>query len=130
VLQDVLIVVCRKLKSLHAPELFRPWAFRIAGRQAFRHIRREKRWPEQPSDESVLDESSAENTSSSTELFEEVLSLENLSPASRAVLVLHFKEDLPLSEVAAILEVPVGTVKSRLAYGLAAIRKQINQKKE
>ena len=83
VLQDVLIVVCRKLKSLHAPELFRPWAFRIAGRQAFRHIRREKRWPEQPSDESVLDESSAENTSSSTELFDEVLSLENLSPASR-----------------------------------------------
>lgn len=129
VLQDVLIVVCRKLTSLHAPELFRPWCFRIAGRCAFRHLKRERRWPEQPTDESALAELPALNTSSSTEVLAELLSLENLSPASRAVLVLHFQEDLPLSEVAAILELPLGTVKSRLAYGLAAIRKHINKKR-
>jgi hypothetical protein len=34
VLQDVLVIVCHKLKSLHTPELFRPWAYRIASRQA------------------------------------------------------------------------------------------------
>lgn len=129
VLQDVLVIVCHKLTSLHTPELFRPWAFRIASRCAFRHLKREKRWPEQPKDESVLDELPAQDVYSSTEVLQELLSVDSLSPASRAVLVLHFQEELPLSEVAAILDLPVGTVKSRLAYGLAAIRKQLNKKR-
>ena len=129
VLQDVLVILCRKLKSLHTPELFRPWAFRIASRQAFRHIKKEKRWREQPTDESVLDGLAMLNIGPSSDLLQELLSLDHLSPASRAVLVLHFQEELPLVEVAAILELPVGTVKSRLAYGLAAIRKHVDQKR-
>jgi RNA polymerase sigma-70 factor (ECF subfamily) len=48
-----------------------------------------------------------------------------ISPASRAVLVLHFQDELPLADVAAILELPLGTVKSRLAYGLRALRMQL-----
>ena len=55
VLQDVFILVCRKLAWLQTPELFRPWAFRIASRAAFRHLSKEKRRPEQPEDNSVLD---------------------------------------------------------------------------
>jgi len=51
-----------------------------------------------------------------------------LSPASRAVLILHFQEDMPLAEVAAVLEIPVGTVKSRLAYGLTALRRHFADK--
>lgn len=128
VLQDVLVTVSRKLKSLHTPELFRPWAYRIASRQGLRHLRKEKQWPHQPFEESVFDEWPAQTVPWSTQLLQEVLSLENLPPASRAVLVLHFQEGLSLSEMAAILELPVGTVKSRLAYGLAAIRKYINKK--
>jgi RNA polymerase sigma-70 factor, ECF subfamily len=58
------------------------------------------------------------------------LNLISVSPASRAVLALHFQEELPLKEVAAILEIPLGTVKSRLAYGLSAIRKQLRTNKE
>jgi RNA polymerase sigma-70 factor (ECF subfamily) len=53
----------------------------------------------------------------------------DVSPASRAVLVLHFQEDLPLTDVAAILEIPLGTVKSRLAYGSAALRRQLGAKR-
>ena len=35
-LQDVLVIVCRKLGMLEEPKLFRPWTFRIASREAFR----------------------------------------------------------------------------------------------
>lgn len=127
-LQDVLVIVYRKLKTLHTPELFRPWVFRIASRQAFRHIRRGKHWPEQAADESMFDGIPSREVSPPDELLQELLSLEDLSPASRAVLVLHFQEELPLSDVAAILEIPLGTAKSRLAYGLTTLRKHLNEK--
>lgn len=125
VVQDALVVVCRKLTSLHTPQLFKPWCFRIAARCSFRHLKKEKRWLEQQTDEFALDDLPAERVLPAKENLEELLSLENLSPASRAVMVLHFQEELPLAEVAAILELPMGTVKSRLAYGLSAIRKHI-----
>jgi len=48
--------------------------------------------------------------------------LQTLSLDHRAVLVLHDLEDLPQSEVASILNVPVGTVKSRLHHARAALR--------
>lgn len=40
----------------------------------------------------------------------------------REVIVLHYLADLPVVEVAAILEVPVGTVKSRLSRGREALK--------
>jgi RNA polymerase sigma factor (sigma-70 family) len=48
-----------------------------------------------------------------------------LSPAQRAVAVLHYSEGLSLQEVAGILDLPVGTVKSRLAAALAALRQSL-----
>jgi RNA polymerase sigma-70 factor (ECF subfamily) len=41
------------------------------------------------------------------------------------VLTLHYLQGMTLSEVADVLEVSPGTVKSRLAYGLAALRQAI-----
>lgn len=54
---------------------------------------------------------------------DQLLADQRVSPASRAVLALHFKEGLTLPEVAAVLDIPIGTVKSRLAYGLATLRR-------
>ena len=55
VLQEVLIILCRKLTALRNPELFRPWAYRVASRVAFRLLRKKKRWQEQALDESELE---------------------------------------------------------------------------
>ena len=46
------------------------------------------------------------------------------------MLALHFQEEMPLAAVAAVLELPLGTVKSRLAYGLATLRRYCADKKE
>ena len=48
--------------------------------------------------------------------------LRKLATDQREVLVLRYYLDLPLEEVAAITGVPVGTVKSRINRGLAAMR--------
>jgi RNA polymerase sigma-70 factor, ECF subfamily len=51
--------------------------------------------------------------------------LSSLSEEHRSVLVLHDLEELPQKEVAEILEVPVGTVKSRLFHARSGMRKFI-----
>ena len=126
VLQEVLILISRKLKWLEVPEAFRPWAYRIASREAFRQLRKEKHRSEQIRDDAVLEDVPAAESVVPPELLPGLLNSEALSPASRAVLALHFQEELPLPEIAAILEIPLGTVKSRLAYGLAALRKKLD----
>ena len=122
VLQDVLIVVARKVGWLTQPELLRPWAYRIASRAAFKHLKRKRRWP---AEDASLDALPAPEPPRPDELLPALSTMEGISPASRAVLVLHFQEELSLPEVAAILGLPLGTVKSRLAYGLRAIRVQL-----
>lgn len=126
VLQDVLVLLFRKLPSLEMPELFRPWAFRIASRAGFRHVKRETRHLTRFEDE-VSFENVAAPEAPPNELLQHLEDVENLSPASRAVLALHFREELSLSDVAAVLGLPLGTVKSRLAYGLAALRRQLGR---
>jgi RNA polymerase sigma-70 factor (ECF subfamily) len=122
VLQEVLIVVARKLAWLEQPELFRPWAFRIASRAGFKHLKRERLWPR---DEAALEDVAAPDSHPPDELLRDLATMDGISPASRAVLVLHFQEEMSLPAIAAIWEVPLGTVKSRLAYGLTALRKQL-----
>lgn len=56
--------------------------------------------------------------------------LQQLSFEHRAVLVLHDLEDLPQKEVAQILGIAVGTVKSRLFHARMALRQYIQQQGE
>ena len=55
VLQEVFLRIYRKLRWLRTPELFRAWAYRIASRETFTHLRRERRWTDQVRDEAVLE---------------------------------------------------------------------------
>lgn len=120
VLQEAFIRIYRKLTWLRDPELFRPWAFRIASRLAFQMLQRERRRPDQPGEaEAVAAEPPQEHELVS--LLPELVEL--VSPASRAVLVLHYLQEMPLEDVALVLELPSGTVKSRLAYGLTQLRR-------
>lgn len=55
-------------------------------------------------------------------LWDEVMGLE---PHHRQVLVLRYLVDLPVDEIAALLRVPSGTVKSRINRALGALRKRL-----
>ncbi len=48
--------------------------------------------------------------------------LRRLGPEHRAAIVLTYHLDLPLAEAATMLDIPVGTMKSRLSRALAAMR--------
>ena len=56
VVQETLMAIVRKIGWLSDPSLFRPWAYRIASREAFRALRRRGRVEEPVDDATALDE--------------------------------------------------------------------------
>ena len=122
VLQEVLFRICQKIVWLRDPDLLRPWAFRIASRECFRQLRSEKRRGEEILD---LDTPGTATGDSIPQEWEPRLLdwVDDLPPASRAVIVLHYLEEMSLHEVAEVLDILPGTAKSRLAYGLARLRR-------
>ena len=121
VVQETFIAIVRKIAWLQDASLFRAWAYRIASREAFRLLRKRRALIFEPIGEL---EAAPEPPSDPWQHERLLSSLERLSPASRAVVTLHYLEEMPLAEVAAILELPLGTVKSRLNYGLVQLRKE------
>ena len=53
--------------------------------------------------------------------------LVRLSPEQRVVVVLRYWRDMPLDQIATRLDVPLGTVKSRLHYALRLLAREIDQ---
>ncbi len=132
ILQEVFIIIYRKIGWLENPNLFRAWAYRIASRETFKYLKKEKRWSEQIRDTEILEKVPVKI---SEEIYEPELReklptlISEVSLASRAVLILHYLDETPLSQVAEILDISLGTVKSRLAYGLTSLRQKIKREK-
>ena len=123
ILQETSIQIFRKLRFLREPAVFHAWTLRIASRIAIDHLKRVHRW--QPLDDAPL-ETVAPGPDLGAPPDAAFLSLlDRVSRASRAVLLLHYQHDLSLEETAAILDIPVGTAKSRLHYGVATLRKYL-----
>lgn len=128
ILQEVFIRIYRKLNWLREPQLFRSWAYQIATRESFRYLKRERLWTEQVRDDELLEAIAVAPAREvfAAELLESLPELlANLSPASRAAIVLYYLHEMSFAETAAVLGIPVGTVKSRLSYGLESLRQQL-----
>jgi RNA polymerase sigma-70 factor (ECF subfamily) len=129
ILQETSLQIFRKLPFLREPAVFRPWTLRIASRIAFSHLKRSRRWRS-------LDDAPPESFTTLNANFVEFPDaaffalLDHVSPASRAVLLLHYQQDLSLEESAAILEIPIGTAKSRLHYGVTTLRKHLTSERK
>ncbi|MGA8530329.1 MAG: sigma-70 family RNA polymerase sigma factor [Acidobacteriaceae bacterium] len=129
VLQETSLQIFRKLPFLREPSVFRPWAFRIASRIAFSHLKRARRW--QPLDDAPSEHLAALDPGLGEFPDEAFLNLlDRVSPASRAVLLLRYQHDLTIEESAAILEIPIGTAKSRLNYGVTTLRKYLTSERK
>lgn len=111
VAQETFIRAFRGLRSFRGDSPFSTWLLHIAVRVCSER-RRRKWWDaETPLDEARPDPSGADATD--TRLLVASL-LDRLSPCSRAVLVLREMDGLEYEEIAQVMNVPVGTVRSRL----------------
>ena len=120
----------RAIERLEPDDSLRPWLYRVAVNLSY------NRRPRKGVTFSSLDEGTeniaAESESPSeaaerTERRRVVLEcVDSLGPKHKVVVVLHYLNGLNLAEIAEIVEVPVGTVKSRLHYALRKLRLQLS----
>jgi RNA polymerase sigma-70 factor (ECF subfamily) len=122
-LQASMLLIARRIRAVREPRWFRAWAYRITTRECARLLRRRGR------DRRMFDdEIQIETLDVAAPLGEEDLLLAwaelltELPKGAQIIVRLHYFEDMNLAEIAEALEVPVGTVKSRLAYGLKRLR--------
>ncbi|MGK7903194.1 MAG: sigma-70 family RNA polymerase sigma factor [Hormoscilla sp.] len=123
--QEVFLRVWKGLPKFRQASQFSTWLYRIVWNVASTERRQLAQAYEQQQTLCQAVGTSPDNSDLMHLHYQDLVrrGLAKLSLDHRAVLVLHDLEDVPQKEVAKILSVPVGTVKSRLFHARAAMRK-------
>ena len=122
--QDALVKAWRCWPSLRDPDAFGPWFNRIVVNVCRDRMRRHRTLRMVNLD--LAGEIESGDTFASMLAYDEVAAaVARLKPDHRIVVVLRFWRDLTLDQVAQTLDVPLGTVKSRLHYALGALRTEL-----
>jgi len=123
VLQECWFKLHRDLLKLRQPTCFAAWIYRIARNTAMSHLRSEfaKSGINEGKENPSLDDGNCGGCQ--LEEAQRVhYGLCKLSLPHREVLTLHFLEDLSIKEIAEVVGVPPGTVKSRLFHAKRLLR--------
>lgn len=131
------------LKIIEKPELYDPaykfssWIFSVAGNMCKNEYRRRVSHAETPLAESEIQESEEfdKQVFCADQLIEKVFeTLDSIGPDYRSVFLLRYREGFSIKEIAEILDLAEGTVKSRLHYArkqlgdaLAYLKEEIDQ---
>ena len=113
--QQAILNAYAKLDSLHEEKYFRTWITRILINECYRVNNLKSR--EVSFAEYALTSEAVEDNYSF--VFTEIM---KLPPKIRIVIQLYYVEDYSVNEIASILHIPSGTVKSRLSKGRAKLK--------
>lgn len=126
VLQDVLLLVYRKLHTYKGDASLKNWLFRIASNRTIDHIRKRNRRPETSLELDVQSSADpfrfAQQTRLRTELSRALLTL---SREHREVVVMKEIDGFTFKEIGEILEIPENTAKTRLYAALRKLREHL-----
>jgi RNA polymerase sigma-70 factor (ECF subfamily) len=120
--QQALVGIWRDIRGLRDPARFEGWSYRLLVRICYAEVKKRPSWT---SDTAVreADEPLAADAYQSIDHRDQLeRAFSQLSMEHRAVVVLHRLQDMPVERVAEVLELPVGTVKSRLSRAMEALR--------
>jgi RNA polymerase sigma-70 factor (ECF subfamily) len=123
--QEALLTIARRIGSFDGRSQFTTWMYRVASNAAIDEARRRNRRPtptEHALDRPVTDAPVADRVADRVDVD---AALANIPPEFRAAVALRDLAGLDYAEIAAILDVPPGTVRSRIARGRAALADQL-----
>lgn len=123
-LQDALVRIWRDLPALRDPARFEAWTYRLLVHACMDQLRTSKRHRDKVR---LLPRPGLEDDPELSLVVRDQLerAFRRLPLDQRTVVVLHYYRDLPLEEIADVLEIPTGTVRSRLHYARRALRAAI-----
>lgn len=132
--QEAMIAMVRNLDRFDGRSSFGTWAYRIATNASLDELRRRKRraMPVSADDDDhhrhheVADPDSGQRIDAIGDHMALDAALRQLSDDYRLPVVLRDVADLDYAEIAAVLEIPIGTVKSRIARGRAALAESLS----
>ena len=120
--QEAWAEMVRGLARLRDDGAFAPWAYRIVSRRCARHIKRvrgDRQLAEEMVAVAVEDEAAAP---SSLDVEAVRRAIRTLPPEQQAAIALFYLEEMSVAEVAVALDVPAGTVKTRLMHARRKLR--------
>jgi RNA polymerase sigma-70 factor (ECF subfamily) len=120
--QQAFLLAWRELPQLRDPERFGPWLHRLLINACNDELRRHRRWTTRVSALPVDGPGGPDPMVTVDDRDTLDRAFRRLTPEHRAVFVLHHHTGLPLAEIADIVGVPLGTVKSRLHYATRTLR--------
>jgi RNA polymerase sigma-70 factor (ECF subfamily) len=123
VLQKVWLAVIGGIRTLHEGRLLPIWLYRIARNSAASHFRAgraDREFREYPEDVSDIEQPDPDFTPEDADQVH--CALDKLALPFREVLTLFFLQGLSVAEIAKVVDVPEGTVKSRLHHAKRALR--------
>jgi RNA polymerase sigma-70 factor, ECF subfamily len=123
VVQETWICAFRTIRRLRDPLAFQSWLYRIAHGYVVKEFRSQYRRREEDVVEEVVDDSTHEFELRADQAASIHTAMAELSPPHREILLLRFMEDFSIDEIAATLEMPSGSVKSRLHHAKLALRR-------
>jgi len=125
--QEAFVKAFRGLRHYRGDASFQTWLYRIATNAALDLVRRRPHARSAPLEEAAdMVTDSAEVNLERQEIHRRVQdALETLSPEHRSLVVLRDLRGFSYEEIAHILRIPVGTVRSRLSRAREALRPQL-----
>src|SRR4029079_3214529 len=115
--REGIAAVSRRIGSFDGRAQFTTWLYRVATNAALDEVRRRKRRPS-PTDDGVLDGPSADAPERVVAARLDVdAALARLPEDFRTAVVLRDLLDLDYAEIAEVLDIPIGTVRSRISRG-------------
>lgn len=130
-IQQVWVEVLENLRSLRQKSRLAPWLYGVTRNVVMSHYRERYRSVE-AADPPASEMEPAEESSDAARLEDAELihfGLGRIGWQEREVLTLHFLDDLSIAEIAALLEIPPGTVKSRLHRARRELRQVIGHER-
>ena len=123
--QQAFLIAWRELPRLRDPERFGPWLHRLLVNACYEELRRYRRWSTSLRSLPIDGPGGPDTTVSVDDRDALDRAFVRLTPEHRAVFVLHHHAGLSLLEVADVVGVPLGTVKSRLHHATRQLRTAI-----
>lgn len=121
--QEAVIKAYQKVDNLRSKDKFKAWIFCILSHECYKILNKRNR--QELTETGEIPEQIVNETREESGVWEQ---LEQIPKKYREVMILYYGDEFSVWEIAGIIGIPVGTVKSRLSRGRKELRRRLEER--